>query len=495
MPQKILQLNINHKELDLINHELTGLQNALMVKTRKNTTGLKGSVRKVPLKLALLVAFWAGSSSLVFAQNLPQVLEEPGFWESTKAGRFIQNEDEEPSRASRENLPQNPEQGLGGRPEANPFAPLGIRSGNFMLRPSLEQGLRATSNSKNSSSGKSAVLSETQLRMDIQTDLPRHAAFLNLTGNWIKTISGDDVSEPFLLLNSGLRLDLDNQSRLNFGFDYMLRRESASSPNSLDIADENPLFHTLSGTVGIEREGNLLFGRADARFDRNIYGDADLIGGGSISQSDRNNNYVSAKLRGGFQVSAALKPFVEVELGKRIYDDKYDHNGFQRSGNQYAANAGLMFDLGEKFNGELSVGYLRAQLDDDRLRNVDGLAFNALVNWSPRRGTDVALNARTLVEGATTANVSGSLLYLASLEVNHNIRSNLMLTAGLDTRIRDNKDNTGFDYMYGVQIGATYWINRFVALNARLRHEQMKSDLASRDYRSNSIYVGMKLQR
>lgn len=466
-----------------------------MVKTQKIIANSNGSGRNASLLCIFFVTFFAFYALPAFAQTTLQIPENSDFWQSTKADRFAQNEEEEPNHIGRENLRQNPQQGIGGTPQENPYTPLGIRSRAFILRPSLEQGLRATSNANNSRNGKSAILSETQLRLDIESDLPRHAAFLNIIGNRVKNISGDDVSEPFLLLNSGLRLDLDSQSRLDLGFDYMLRRESASSPNSLDIADENPLLHTLSGKIGIGREGNLLFARADARFDRNIYGDADLIGGGRLSQKDRNNNYISAKLRGGFQLSAALKPFIELEAGKRIYDDKYDHNGFQRSGAEYGAHAGLMFDLGEKFNGEFSIGYLRTQLDDDRLRTIDGLAFNAAVNWSPHRGTDVALNARTLVEGATTANVSGSLLYLASLEVKHSVRSNLMLTAALDTRIRDNKDNTGFDYTYGAQIGTTYWINRFVALNARLRHEQMKSDLASREYKANSIYVGLKLQR
>lgn len=449
----------------------------------------------MPLMLVFVTIFSTFAVLPVLAQTMPEMREEASFWESTRAGRFVQDEPDETGRVTRENMPQNPDQGFGGRPEINPYAPLGIRSGMFILRPSIEQGVRATSNAKNSNSGKSGVLSETQLRLDIQSDLPRHAAFLNLAGNWNKSISGEDVSEPFFLLNSGLQFDLDALSRLDLGFDYMVRRESASSPNALALASENPLVHTLTGKIGIGREGSLLFGRADAQYDRNIYGDATLIDGDSLSQGDRNNNFLSAKLRGGFQLSAALKPFVEVEAGKRIYDDKYDHNGFQRSGDQYAASAGLMFDLGEKFNGEFSAGYLRATLDDYRLQAVEGLAFNAAVNWSPRRGTDVTLNARTLVDSATTADVSGSLLYLAGLEVRHSLRSNLMLTAGVDTRIRDNKDNTGYDYTYGVQLGTTYWINRFVALNARLRHEQLNSDVAGREYKSNSIYVGLKLQR
>ena len=65
----------------------------------------------------------------------------------------------------------------------------------------------------------------------------------------------------------------------------------------------------------------------------------------------------------------------------------------------------------------------------------------------------------------------------------------------VDTLIRANKDGTGTDYTLGAQIGATYWINRFVGLDARLRHEFLTSQVSTREYNSNSIYLGVKVQR
>ena len=101
--------------------------------------------------------------------------------------------------------------------------------------------------------------------------------------------------------------------------------------------------------------------------------------------------------------------------------------------------------------------------------------------------------AQTMVDTSTTPGVAGALLHFASLEVTRRARSDLSLSGKLDLNVRDNKDGTGTDYTIGAQIGATYWINRFVGLDARVRHEFQTSQVPDREYRANSIYVGMKV--
>lgn len=410
-------------------------------------------------------------------------------------GAITIEEHDSTGRARRENLPAIPEQGRRLTQEADPFAPLGIRTGNFVLRPSLEQGIRATTNGDNSSTGSSAVLSETTLRLKAESNWARHQATLDASGTLSKSISGQDVSEPRVDVQGKIRLELSNQTVVNAGTGYRLRRESASSPNGVTDALKRPLVHTINGSLGIERDTGLIFGRATGRVEHETYGDAELSSGGTVSQKDRDNTYASVTLRGGFALSPALRPFAEVELGKRLFDERVDSNGYERSGLQYAWRGGLMFDRGEKFNGEISVGYMRATSDDSRLGSISGPSLAANINWSPLRGTDVQLLAQTVVDTSTTPGVSGALLHLASLEVTRRVRSDLSLSGKLDLNIRDNKDGTGTDYTIGGQIGATYWINRFVGIDARLRHEFQTSQISYREYHANSIYVGMKVQR
>ncbi|PRD42789.1 hypothetical protein C5748_14990 [Phyllobacterium phragmitis] len=381
------------------------------------------------------------------------------------------------------------------RVEQDPFAPIGLRLGSFLLRPTIEQGIRATSNADNSSTGSSAVLSETTLRLNAQSDWSRHQATLDASGTLARTISGQDVSEPRLDIEGGLRLDLGDQTTLNTSAGYHLRRESASNPSGVVGALKRPIVQTLNGSLGLEREIGLLFGGVTGRVERSVYGDAELSSGGEVSQKDRDNTFASVTLRGGYQLSAAIKPFAEIEVGKRVYDEKRDSNGYERGATRLGARAGAMLDMGEKLNGELSLGYLRENIEDERLGDISGLSVNAAMNWSPERGTDVRLAAQTIVEGATAPGESGSVLYLANLDLKRLIRADLTLDAGLDLTVRDNRDGSGLDYGLGAELGATYWFNRFVGVNGSLRHEFLKSDIASREYTSNSVYLGVKMQR
>ncbi|WP_420960994.1 outer membrane beta-barrel protein [Brucella sp. IR073] len=381
------------------------------------------------------------------------------------------------------------------RTEADPFDPEGIRAGSFILRPSIEQGIRATSNADNSSDGKSAILSETALQLGVRSDWSRHQATIDASGNIVKTLSGQKVDEPRIDIESGLRLDLNDATKVNIGAGYHLRRESASNPSGIVGALKRPIVQTLNGSLGVERDVGVFFGAATARVERSVYGDAEISGGGKVTQKDRDANLVTLTLRGGYEISEAIKPFAEIEAGKRIYDQKRDDNGYERDATRLGLRVGSIVDMGEKLNGEFSVGYLRENIEDERLKDIGGLWVNAAMNWSPERGTDVRISGQTIVDGGTAPGDSGNILYLANIDVKRLIRANLTFETGLDLTLRDNRDGTSLDYGLGAEIGATYWFNRFVGVNGRLRHEFMKSDVSWREYTANSVYVGVKVQR
>lgn len=402
----------------------------------------------------------------------------------------------ESDRATREGRENLPEGSVDGRPrapfEADPFEPQGLRAGSFILRPSLDQGIRATSNADNSASGSSGVLSETALRLNARSDWASHLATLDATGIFEKNLSGQYVSNPRGQIDAALRLDMSDDTRLNFGLGYSTNREDASDPNGISAARTRPLVHNLSAQAGVERDIGKIFARAVARVNNTRYGNAKLFNGDQLDQSDRNNTYVSMTLRGGFEVSAIIRPFAEVEVGRRIYQND---NGLDRNANQFGLRTGLQINSGEKLNGEFSVGYIGARSEDDRLRDTGGLSLDAAMNWSPQRGTDVQLGLRTYLDSSPDIGGNSSILYLANINVTRMIRADLSLNARLDASVRDNRDGSGTDYGMGAEAGATYWFNRFFGVDGKLRHEFIKSDVASRDYQSNSVYLGVKLRR
>jgi hypothetical protein len=200
-------------------------------------------------------------------------------------------------------------------------------------------------------------------------------------------------------------------------------------------------------------------------------------------------------LRTGYEISPALTPFTEIEVGRRVYDQRIDNEGFERSSTRLGARAGLQLDMGEKLSGEFSAGWLREAIDDKSLEAISGATVNADLKWSPQRGTTIGLTGKTTVETTTTAGESGDILYSGRLTGERLIRANLTANAALGLDWRDYVGIDGHDRILSAEAGLTWWLNRYAGLTSRVRTEKLTSNLPGRDYTANSIYLGLKVQR
>jgi hypothetical protein len=381
------------------------------------------------------------------------------------------------------------------RQETDPFAPTGIRIGSFTLRPSVEQGITSTSNADSSNGGRPATLSETALRLNATSDWSTNSASIDGYVLLRKTLSGDEVEDARGRLDTNLDIDLDNEWRAVGKLGYEAAPESASSPVVISGTTSEPLRQTIDGSLGIEKDvGKARIGLTGA-VERDTYGDAELSMGGLLSQKDRNSTLYTATLRTGYEVSPALTPFLEFEAGRRLYDERIDTGGFERSANRLGTRAGLEFDLGEKLAGEFSAGWLRESFDDNRLAPISAATVNADLRWSPERGTTIGLRGTTAVEGTTTPGEGGSILYSGRLSAERQIRANLTATALLGLDWRDYSGSDGHDLIFSAEAGLTWWLNRYAGITTRARHETLSSNLPGRDARTNSIYVGLTLRR
>lgn len=386
-------------------------------------------------------------------------------------------------------------EGLKKKPEDDPYAATGIKVGTFLLRPTLEQGVTATSNADSSSGGTSAVLSETALRFSAASDWRENSAVIDGYGNFRNTISGKKINEGRGRLEGTLNVDLDNELRAIAKLGYEIAPESASSPDAIAGVKSQPIRQTIDGSLGIEKDvGKLRFALTGA-VSHDIYGDAELTNGTVLSQKDRDSTLYTATLRTGYEISPAITPFAEVEVGRRAYDLRVDSGGFERSSTRLGARAGVELDMGEKLTGEFSAGWLREAIDDDRLAAIAGASLNADLKWSPERGTIIGLTGKTTIDGTTAANESGDILYSGRLTGERQIRADLTGNAALGLDWRDYTGSDGHDLTLSAEAGLTWWLNRYVGLTSRARTEKLTSNLPGRNYTANSIYLGLKLQR
>ncbi|MBZ9732780.1 outer membrane beta-barrel protein [Mesorhizobium sp. CA18] len=381
------------------------------------------------------------------------------------------------------------------KPEEDPFAAPGVKVGTFLFRPTLEQGFTATSNADSSSTGKSAVLSETALRFTATSDWRENSALITGYGQFRNTVSGQKINDAQGRIEGQLNVDLDNELRAIAKLGYEAAPESASSPDAIAGVTQQPLRQTVDGSLGLEKSVGKMRYALTGAVSHDFYGDAELSDGITVSQKDRDSTLYTATLRTGYEISPALTPFTEVEAGRRLYDLRVDTDGFERSSTRLGARAGLELDMGEKLSGEFSVGWLREAIDDNRLPAVAGPSIDADLKWSPERGTTIGLTGKTRVETTTTANESGDILYSGRLTGERQIRANLTANSALGLDWRDYTGSDGHDLILSAEAGLTWWLNRYAGVTTRVRTEKLTSNLPGRDYTTNSVYLGLKVQR
>ena len=414
---------------------------------------------------------------------------------NARAERIDAEDEERNVRAKPENGRAVAIEGAEAEAEDNPYAPLGLRIGTFNVTSTFEQGVTWTSNANYSTKPAPAVLSETALRLNAISDWSRHSAVINAFGVYRKSIDGEEVTEPSIGFDATLNLDIREDLRAIAKLGYDLRPESADSPVPLPVSVSRPLRHELTGSLGLEKDVGKFRFAVTGEIERLGYDDAKLGGGGTLSQEERNSTLFTGALRTGYQISPALTPFVELEIGRRNYDIAVDSNGDARSSDRYGASIGTEVDLGEKLVGEVSVGWINEQFDGSTLSDISGLTAEGDLTWSPERGTDVNFNASTTVEGTTTAGDSGSILYSGTVALKRELRSNLTLNASLGASWREYLSKPGNDLTLRAETSLTWWLNRYAGITGRYRYEGLQSTLANRDTTTNSVYLGVTLQR
>ena len=100
---------------------------------------------------------------------------------------------------------------------------------------------------------------------------------------------------------------------------------------------------------------------------------------------DRNYDQYGGTLRGSYELSPGVKPFVEFGANTRVHDLETDFSGYQRNSNGVTGKAGSTFELTRLLTGEIAVGYTRRVYEDPRLQNVEGLIGDAALIWTAQR--------------------------------------------------------------------------------------------------------------
>lgn len=347
----------------------------------------------------------------------------------------------------------------------------GITVGSFIFRPTLSEtvGVERTRTGKDELN---RTYLQTGFKGSLTSDWSLHQLKIDTEGTWQKTVSGTPEDDPEGKIEAALRLDLSEATKANLKAGYSMQREDISAANAIANATNQAMVSTYTASADITRDLGLIRGTVGLDFSRETYGDAQLANGSFISQEDRNANTATLRGRIGYELSAALIPFVEGSYGRTIYDEHRDTLGYIRDAQLYAIKSGIQADFGEKLRGEISTGYAIADFDDSRLKSLSAITFDGNATWSPRRGTDVELGLKTEIEPSTTAGASGDVAYTANAALTQAIIDTLKGRLSASSTLRDySQADVANQTVVTLGTGLTWGVSRSIDLTADVQWE------------------------
>jgi hypothetical protein len=379
--------------------------------------------------------------------------------------------------------------------EIDPYEPLGIRAGSFILRPAIEMKAGYDSNPPRSPTPAGSAFYIVAPELLAKSDWDRHEFSANLRGNYTGYNALPSFNRPYFESVLDGRIDWTSQTRVELQNRFQLSADTPGTPTFQTDVAKPTLFTTIGGSAGLVHRFNRLEVGGKVRVDTTRYQDSELADGTTASNADRDLSAYGLELRGSYEMTPGVKPFVALETDKRVYDVSTGNSGIQRDSKGFTPRIGTSFELNRLLVGNVSIGYLTRSYEDPQLRELHGLIADASLTWSATALTKATFTARSSAYESTDAEVSGVLARDFGIQVDHSFRDWLIGSLKLGYGLDDYVGTSRVDNRFSGAALLTYKVNREVQVKGEIRREQRSSNVADQDYTANIFLLGLRLQR
>jgi hypothetical protein len=402
--------------------------------------------------------------------------------------------------------PNRPPVELGSRPpvrkkkkkrdETDPYDPLGIRSGGLLYYPAIELIGGYDSNPSRTPNGSGTAFYTAAPELRVRSDWGRHEFKADLRGsyNWYDPSGAPSLNRPFFNGTADGRIDVIDGSRIDLAGRTLVSTDNPNSPNLQAGLAKLPIFASFGGTAGAGQKFNRFDVSLKGTVDRTVYQDSKLTDGTTASNADRNFNQYGGILRGGYELTPGVMPYVEIQADQRVHDLPVDFSGFRRDSRGWTAMAGSTFELSRMLTGDIAGGWTQREYDDRRLEPLKGFVGKGSLTWTATALTTVKLTAASTVGESNQPGVSGVLYNDAGLQIDHAFRLWLIGTLKAGVGLDNYVGSPRTDHRYYFGGGLTYKLNRYSQLKGEVRHEWLDSTEPGNNYAANVLLLGLRLQ-
>lgn len=373
----------------------------------------------------------------------------------------------------------------------------GIPLGGFRLFPTLEESGNFDDNVFRTNAAQSDFFFVAAPSVRLRSEWGRH--FFEVFGgmNNYNYIDFSDQDLTDWRLGSSGRLDVTRALNVKLNGYYGEMHELWSAPNnSVGFqAAPNRFFHAHAESIASFQPSRLGF-EAGFAFDRYNWLDTPRIGGGVLTNDDRDQNEYQSYLKVNYDFSPGYSAFLKTSYDERDFDLMVDRSGLRRSSHGLHVDGGLTVQISHLLSGDIYLGYLQQNFPQNvvtPLKNVSGLDYGAELNWYVSQILTVHLTAKRTLDDVVLTNVSMASNKSVEVSADYEFRPNIIVQAHAGYANASYIGSTRTDDTPTAGVGINYLVNSYASLEFKYNYSDRATTNAALNYTDNTISVGLKL--
>ncbi len=381
---------------------------------------------------------------------------------------------------------------------------VGIRAGSFLILPKATTTLDASDNifaAHTNTVSDTVILFQPEVTM--RSDWSRN--MLELYGRAAFSVYGSNSSQNATEaeVRASGRYDIAEGSNLNGGLGYAYMAEprylatSQAQTGTLSTSSGPEHYTVLNGRVGAVQTLNRVRLTENVQVSDYRYEGNGLSFGVYGGEKTRDRTEVTETGRAEFAVSPDTSVFVQGGLNQRSYRLGPPQTVLNRDSSGYDVTAGAKLDLTHLIRGEFRIGYLNQDYDSSVFQSVSGLSLSGRFDYFVTPLTTVTVTADRAVGDAADPRSSGYITTNGGIEVDHELRRNIILTGRAFVAHDDYRGIDRTDDRWTARVGGTWLVNRMVGVGLFFDHIDVgsKGTAAIPDYAVNQILLSLVIQR
>jgi hypothetical protein len=376
-----------------------------------------------------------------------------------------------------------------------PYDPVGIRRGSWIIFPDAEISVGRLSNVFSSTSPRGDTVIDVRPTVRAVTNWSRHALELKATG--LASFYSDFGSENdrAYALEMRSRFDLSRRTNLEALISTDRSQDSRSDRQASGTAASRADITTNRAAVAVNHQLNRLSLQLRGSVTDTNYGSVPDTSGIIIANDDRDQTTRDVAARASWAFKPSLSAFLEAAVNERVFKTVAS-DGIARDSKGDRTRIGLAFgNTNGVWRGEISTGYGRQRPDDRRLKEVDGLLIDANLAWRMSAVSSLLFTARTDFTDTTTVGASGALVRTFGVEARHAFQRQLIGTVGLKTAVSEYQGISLTERETTADFGLEYFFSRNASMFTRYQHIALDTTAVGANTVSDSVRVGMKVRQ